>query len=396
MTEARVAIITGIPTPYREPVFAELATRPGIKLSVCYCAKAHADVAWESVSTDSVDTAKYGRRFPKNWTPQRWQRLPLIGYTNVGVWPFLWNYKPDFVVIYGYTQLAHWLTFFYCLFFRIPFALRSDSNIYLQEKPSLLTQLRTLLVFPIVKSASAFLCVGTANRQFWKSLGASEQKLFDAPFAIDRSQFETAAQQRSECDTPRFLYVGRLIPRKGVDELIEAFNHIAAKGDATLTIVGDGPEKRVLMQMQTEKAARLTTWVGRIENHRVCEFMAAADVLVLPSKYEPWGLVVNEAMAAGLPVIASRKVGAAVDLIRTGVTGLMLDNAHHAELIEAMRFFCDNPIRCSELGQNARNYSRSWNFVTTIDGFVRAIVANVRQGKSKARESETGTLAYSK
>ena len=96
---------------------------------------------------------------------------------------------------------------------------------------------------------------------------------------------------------------------------------------------------------------------------------------MLPSRYEPWGLVVNEAMAAGLPVIADRRCGAAIDLIDDGNTGMRLDELSAESLAESMRRYVVDPLSAAEQGTAARQRIQHWNFDRTVDGFLRAFEA---------------------
>ena len=124
----RIAIVTGVPAPYREPVFERLANRPGVELKVFYCTHSHHNVAW---SSEGMTSFEYVKEFPRNFTPKRFQRLPFFGYTNFGLSAALRDYEPDFVIVYGYNQSSHWMAFRYCLANDVPFALRSDSNVHI-------------------------------------------------------------------------------------------------------------------------------------------------------------------------------------------------------------------------------------------------------------------------
>lgn len=379
MNERRVAVVTGIPAPYREPVFSRLAQRPGIDLRVFYCAKSHQNVAWQA---DHADADRgYPCDFLPNWTPKRWQRLPMFGYANVGIYSRLKQFDPDFVIVYGYNQLSHWLTFLYCQRHGIPFAMRSDSNRHIDTSNTLQSRLRRRLLSRLVQSCSAILAVGTANRDYWLRYGIAPERIFLAPFAIDNERVASLAKRNAETTSRplRFMYAGRLIPRKGVDRLLQAFNQLCETHDVSLSIIGDGPLRDELMALQSDQARSRTTWHGRVANEKVFECFAEADVFVLPSLYEPWGLVVNEAMAAGLPIIADRRCGAAIDLVEDGRTGRVLSEVSVQSLHAAMRGFADKPESATAMGIQARQKIEQWSFDHTVDGFVKAIKACARQ-----------------
>ena len=396
----RIAIVTGVPAPYREPVFQRLAARPGVELKVFYCTHGHDNVAWAGEASASFE---YVKEFPKNFTPKRFQRLPFLGYTNFGLSAALRDFEPQFVVVYGYNQSTHWLAFRYCLANGVPFALRSDSNVHIDLNRSWRSSMRRRLLHWLVKRAGAVLPVGSANRGYWEAFGAQPSQIHLAPYAVDNDHIAEAVceRRRDPRGHVRFLYIGRLLPRKGVDLLIEAFNRIA-DDRCTLTIVGDGPEAEALKAAQTPEAAARTTWAGKLANDEALRRYADADVFVLPSRYEPWGLVVNEAMAAGLPVIADRRCGAAMDLIDDGVTGRKLGELSIESIAAAMSEFVAEPGRAAEQGTAARLRIQTWNFDRTVDGFLRAFDASTNASAaselsrpSQERASLSATLIRS-
>ncbi|MGL4463609.1 MAG: glycosyltransferase family 4 protein [Planctomycetia bacterium] len=377
----RIAIVTGAPAPYREPVFAELAARANVDVKVFYCSPGHDDVAWSRPTGDGslngVDDDGVDREFLPNLTPAKNSRLPFVGYANPAVVSGLKKFQPSYVVVYGYNQLTHWLAFRWCKRAGVPFALRSDSNVHLDHGTSLQTRLRRCLVRRVVRRAAGVLAVGSANADYWRSYGATERQIFSAPYAVDNARVAAAAGARSvDADgLVRLLYVGRLIPRKRVDLLVEAFNRLSVDRPVSLTVVGDGPERAKLEGMQTESARRRTQWIGREPNDAALARYGAADLFVLPSQYEPWGLVVNEAMAGGLPVVAHRHCGAALDLVDDGRTGRLLDELSVDALTSTLAPLVDDPGTLKAMGVAARERVRRWSFAATVDGFLEAVDA---------------------
>lgn len=374
MNQRRVAVVTGIPAPYREPVFERLAKQPGVDLKVYYCAHGHQNVAWSADSTSA--SRDYPCEFLGNLTPPRWQRLPMVGYANVDVTARLRAFRPDFVVVYGYNQLTHWLTFRYCRVYGVPFALRSDSNHRIDCSTSVQSKLRRRLLRRLVRDSFAVLPVGTANREYWQSYGATDAQIYMAPFAIDNQRVaELAGVRTPNQGACRFLYAGRLVPRKGVDLLLHAFNSLCEKYDVSLSVVGDGHSRDELMSLQSPAARERTTWHGRLPNGDVFRKFSEADVFVLPSRYEPWGLVVNEAMAAGLPVVADQRCGAAIDLVHDGETGRLLQTLSSQTLEAAMERFAQCPAEAKEMGDRARARIANWTYDHCVAGFMSAIQA---------------------
>jgi len=388
----RVAVITGPPAPYREPVFAELASRAGIELKVFHASTGHADLGWQA--TPSSKRA-YDHVFLENYMPERGRRLPAVGYLSLGLPAELTTFRPDYLIVYGYNQLSQWLAFRYAMTHHVPFALRSDSNVHLDRSETWQSSIRRRLLHQLVRRAHAVLPVGSANRMYWEKYGAEESQIFMAPYAIDNQKVAGLVGERPIPDPSaplRLLYIGRLLPRKGVDLLLEAFNPFVETNPATLTIVGDGPERARLESMQTPKAREQTKWRGKLPNEEAMRSMREADLFVLPSRYEPWGLVVNEAMAAGLPVVAHREVGSAIDLIEDTVHGWILPHLSADAIHDAMNDAARDREHLAQMGEMARARVQDWSVRRTVDGMVAAVMkgcsrtgANVRKPAFRKR-----------
>jgi glycosyltransferase involved in cell wall biosynthesis len=367
----RVAVVTGLPTPYREPVFSELSRRDSIDLRVFYATEGHRDVGWIGQNQQR----DYDHCFLRNAMPEWGRRLPFIGYATLGLTAELRQFDPDYLLVYGYNQLSQWLAFAYADRRRIPFALRSDSNALLDTRSDWKSHLRRRLVRSIVARAHAVLPVGSINKLFWEKLGATDRQIFMAPYAVENERISRLASHaiRDPLGPVRLIYVGRLLPRKGVDILVSAFNQLVGTKDVQLTIVGDGPQRTELMNMQTKAARSRTIWKGKLSNPQAMESLGQADLFVLPSRYEPWGLVVNEAMAAGLPVIAHRHVGAAIDLIVSESTGWTLEDHSVDTMLHLLQQAVADRERLKEMGQRAQDQITAWSIQSTVDGMVAAI-----------------------
>jgi glycosyltransferase involved in cell wall biosynthesis len=368
----RVAIVTGLPAPYREPVFEALAQRPEVVLRVFYAARSHSDVGWKG---DSARQFRYDRVFVSNATPRAFQRWPVVGYANFGLVARLEEFRPDYLIVYGYNQIYHWIAFRYAISRSVPFALRSDSNVHLDRATTWRAGVRRRLVLGLVRRAHAVLTVGEANRGYWASYGARPEQIFPAPYAVDNQRIARLAGRRGvrENAGPRLIYVGRLVRRKALDVLLATFDELADPLDLTLTVVGDGPERRRWAAMQSPAARDRTAWLGKLSNDEAIRAMSESDLFVLPSRYEPWGLVVNEAMAAGLPVVAHRCCGAAVDLIVPGETGWIVEDVSTAAFAETLRAAAADPERLAQMGCQAQARVQRWSIERTVAGMAAAV-----------------------
>lgn len=175
-----------------------------------------------------------------------------------------------------------------------------------------------------------------------------------------------------ESHKKRILFVGRLHPVKGVQYLLQAMMIVHVEmPDAKLTLVGDGEEREYLENLTDSLGIReCVEFVGRIPHERIPDYMHRADVFVLPSLSESFGLVNLEAMACGLPVVATR-VGGIPDIIENGVNGYLIDPMNHEQIAEAVLKLLQDEASRKELSDNNRKEAEKyrWNtVVATLEG----------------------------
>jgi glycosyltransferase involved in cell wall biosynthesis len=374
----RVAILVGVPTPYREPLFERLARSADYDIQVLYCRDHQPGQHWR------LGEHNYPARYLKNFAPERWHGRLLVGAINPGVWRELRAFQPDAVIIYGYNTATAMLAILWVIRHRIPMLMRTDSNVIAEPgKPQLTLALKRLLLRWLARRVSAFLSVGSMNSQYWQFYGAAPEKIFLARYAVDHEFFQSQADHyRVSRQTIRgengwrqrylLLYVGRLVRFKRVDVLIEALRRLSTKrSDIGLVVVGDGPEREQLKRLA--QGMPHVYFAGFQDQSDLPKYYGVADVFVLPSQCEPWGLVVNEAMASGLPVIATRKVGAARDLIVEGENGYLVPENDPAALASAIDRACDSEQHLLLLEEKARGTVQNWNFDSTLAGFHSAL-----------------------
>ena len=173
------------------------------------------------------------------------------------------------------------------------------------------------------------------------------------PYCFDQSTFLTI--QRTSYSNPiHFLFSGKLIYRKGFDILIEAIAILTKLNlQFQVVIIGDGPEKKLMGATSPQVQVHIN-YRGFIELSERKSVYAACDVLICPSRYDGWGMVVPEGMAAGMPVISTAMTGAANDAIKHGVNGFLMQSCDPAILATYMSFFINNPNNILPMGNAAR------------------------------------------
>lgn len=189
---------------------------------------------------------------------------------------------------------------------------------------------------------------GVAARDYLKSLGMPEEYIWGQHDAVDNAYFNTKVEQvlqipgeyreRTELPQRYFLYVGRFSPEKNLRRLLEAYRRyrdIEPEG-WRLVMVGDGPQRQQLVKEAERLGLKDVIWTGFRQIEKLPAYYALADALILPSTREPWGLVVNEAMASGLPVLVSNRCGSAWDLVFEGKNGYTFDPHSIEGMLERM------------------------------------------------------------
>ena len=310
----RVVLLTEIPAPYRIPLFNALAER--VDLHVLYLAERNPERPYR-LHEDEI-------RFS-------WEVLPGPDFTVRNRWVVL-NHGvarrlrgADAVLVGGWNQPAFWTTLTWARAARKP-AIAWVESTAADSRP---TRAKRMLMH----SCAAVVVPGSAAAAFVRSLVPSA-RIVVAPNAVDGALFASRVTDRS-AEGFCVLYVGRLSPEKGVDVLLRAF-------DGELVVAGSGPDEARLRALASPR----TRFLGQVDRDELPRWYAAADVLVLPSLSEPWGMPLNEAAAAGLPLVATDAVGAAHDLIEDGVNGFRVPAGDVEALRDALRRLADDePFR---------------------------------------------------
>ena len=295
----RVALLTEIPAPYRIPLFNALAER--VDLRVLFLRERNPDRPY--------DLHREELRFD-------WKVVPGVDFTIRKHWVVLNRSvrraiaDADVVVLGGWNQPAFFEALASSRLRWLPTILWSESTGE-DERSGRLEPFKRL----VLRSIDGFVVPGIAARDYLRSLGVAEARITTAPNAVDSSIFGAGRRTRTD-GTCRVLAVARLAPEKGLDVLVEA----AAGLPVEIVIAGTGPEDARLREL----AGPNVTFLGYVDRDELPALYADADVAVAPSRSDPWGMVLNEAALAGLPLVSTTAVGGAHDLVEEGVNGFLV------------------------------------------------------------------------
>ena len=205
--------------------------------------------------------------------------------------------------------------------------------------------------------AAAFVASSTASRQAQIAYGADEKKCFISYLTVDIQKY---LQKKTEYGGRELLYVGSLIQRKGLDLLFPALAQ--TREDICLTIVGEGQEKEALME-QAKKLGITSRirFLGYVEGEPLRELYHNADVFILPTREDCFGLVILEAMCASLPVISSKYADGAFDLVQEGENGCIIDPEDTAAFAAKIdQIFADERWDRKAMSSRTHFLSRKW------------------------------------
>jgi glycosyltransferase involved in cell wall biosynthesis len=388
-----VAFVTSHPIQYQIPVFRYLAAREDLEFIVLFAML--------------PDAASQGAGFGVAF---EWDIPLLEGYNyrvlnNVASSPGVTHFKGcdtpeiksvlqelqiDVVVVNGWVVKACLQTLWACKRLGIPCIVRGEAN-NLRHRP----WWKRFLQRQLVRRFDAFLPIGKASRQFYRSHGISDDRMFDAPYCVENERFARAATaaepQRSELrakwNIPEnaicFLYCGKFEMKKHPLELVEAFlnAHRALEQSVPdsrplhLLMVGDGELRADCEQLAFRYSPLAAiTFAGFLNQSEIVDAYVACDMLVLPSDVgETWGLVVNEGMACGLPAIVSDQVGCATDLIQSDVTGWVFPFSDWDKLSSLLINAFQDPQHLRTMGVHCRRQITAYSPKAAADGIAKAV-----------------------
>jgi glycosyltransferase involved in cell wall biosynthesis len=390
----RIAIVVNMVAPYTKPLFAALAARDECQLLVVSETPMERDRHWqpeiglpfEHVQLDSwtLDLAPlaFGSGFRTRfdtylYVPKR-PLAPLRAFSpdvvvagGGGIWS-----SPSNIAALAARRRRGWAV--------VPWW-----GSFSRERPTWPRRLAEPWVRTFMRSADGWLVCGTRHVRDAVALGADPARTVIAPITALAPDPPAKPHPPAPGETLRYLFVGRLIERKGIDVLLEAFRRVDA---GELSIVGDGP-----LLSAVEAAAAADPRI-RVLGHRGGAALEDAyrdgHVLVVPSLYEPWGLVVHEGLAHGLPVIVTDQVGAGDDLIDSGTNGYVVTAGSAQALAEAMQAAAGWATeRWEEAARRSGETLAACSIDRAVDGFIRGctLALEHRKKRKRADHAETDT-----
>lgn len=276
------------------------------------------------------------------------------------------KFKPDVVNVSGYYETAMNIVIFYCRLMGIKVIISVDSTE--DDKPNIWWK-EAIKRF-VVNRAQGFFCYGSKAAEYMLKFGVEPRQILLENNAVDNQkisliyheayQSRAAEKQRYGLKLYNFIYTGRLMAIKNISNLLIAFSKLKTE-DWGLIILGDGAEGENLQKYVTDNQLERVKFIEGQAWYNVPKFMALGDVFVLPSYSEPWGLVVNEAMVGGMPVIVSNKCGSSHDLVKNGKNGYTFNPYDTDELAAIMEKFVSEPDKIKSFGKVSKEIIKKYS-----------------------------------
>ena len=370
----RVAFVLGEPTPYRIPHLRALAAREELDVTVVYAAATVQRRNWQLEHAEAIYLS--GPMLPLS-------RVLHHDYAlTPGIWRLLERGGFDLVVVGGWSLMATQLAILWCRLRRVPYLLMSDNHL-LEPRPRWVRAVKRLVLPRIVPQAAAWLVPGSLARDHIVFYGAKPDRVLTFPLTIDVERWarlcEAARPEResfrTRCgvavDDVLVLHVGRLVAHKAVDVLLHgaaAARRLGAK--VHVLVVGAGPEEASLRELASSLDVPVS-FAGELDTDALPAAYAAADVFALVSARETWGVVVNEAAAAGLPLVLSSGVGSAADLLAAGQNGELVPVGDVGALADSLVRLAGDPELRRRYGKRSRELVAGWGYEPSVVKFVR-------------------------
>ena len=402
--KVRLAYLVSHPIQYQAPLLRRIAREPTINLTVLFgsdfSVRGYKDrgfgveVAWDTPLLDG-----YRSEFlrPLRDTGEISPTTPI----SRGIFRRLQQSDGspafDALWVHGYASINSLQAILAANALGIPVLLRAES--WLADRMRSPWKLGTKSAFfkLLGKGIAAVLPIGTVNAAYWTHYFGASVPQFLMPYAVNNGYFaelaaaaapreqELRAELELSPNRPVILFASKLQQRKHADHLLEAYSRFIV--DRTpeqrpyLVVVGDGEQRAQLEAYAHHLNLEDVRFAGFRNQSELPRFFQLADVFVLPSRHEPWGLIVNEVMASGCPVIVSTDVGCHADLITDGVEGFVFPVGDITALTQALRRVFSSPETPARMGEAARTRISTWTYEEDVQGLRQALAAITRMTK---------------
>jgi glycosyltransferase involved in cell wall biosynthesis len=402
----RLAYVVSHPIQYQAPLLRRIAREPGIDLTVFFgsdfSVRGYRDEGFGvEVRWDTPLLEGYRSEFLPSLRDTG--GLSLTSPISRGIYRRLRQGRFDALWVHGYASVNALHAILAANALGIPVLLRAESWLADRERSQLKLAIKELFFHALAVGIDAVLPIGSANAAYWTYYFGDRVPQFPMPYAVDNAYFQRLAEAavpralelRDELQLapgrPVILFASKLQTRKHADHLVEAYrlflleqrrSGVPPEAEPYLVIVGDGEERLHLEAQAARHHLTGVRFAGFRNQSELPRFFQLASVFVLPSRHEPWGLIVNEAMASGCPVIVSSDVGCHPDLIDGNSSdpgGYVYPVGDVYALCAALQSVFATPETAERMGHAARRRMATWSFNEDLQGLRAALAHTTRK-----------------
>ena len=346
-TMLRIGVLTSHPIQYQAPWYRSLARHCDLEVFFAHQpSREEQGEGFDQAFAWDVDLLDgYSNQYLKNWA-KRPRTSHFGGCDTPEIATLIREGGFHAFIVNGWYLKSYWQAVIACRKSKVPVLVRGDSQL-MTPRSKLKEWVKTVAYRQMLKRFDGFLTVGQRNEEYLRYYGVPESKFFRAPHFIDNSWFATRAE--GDLDRTKALragweasdrdlvvaFVGKFIREKRSSDILAAIARLPASTGCRLVFIGSG-ELEQDMRRHAIELGITPCFLGFKNQSELPSHYAAVDVIVLPSSSETWGLVVNEAMACGTPVIVSESCGCAPDLVEPGVTGFTYPTGDVTALAEQL------------------------------------------------------------
>ena len=403
----RVALLAQSPMHYQVPLYRLLASDPRIDFTAIFASSAgvrshdpgyNRSIVWDvdllsgykSIFLKRANKNELGGGFLSN------HDVDVVAAVSRGRYEVLW--------LHGYNSLTHQLALFTQRARGKPVLLREEQTLLHGRSAWKLVAKKILL--PLLMGSTFGLFIGSENRRWLRHYGIPDNRLFFAPYAVENERFQAEAtrlanerdQVRAEfglrkAGGPVILFMGRMIDKKQPLFVLEAFRRVRERQECQLLMVGSGPLENEVRSAIIRDKIQDVSMAGFLNQTEISRAYASADIFVLASRaHETWGLVVNEAMNFGLPIILSDKVGCAPDLLRDTRNGFIVSSAEPSQLAKRLATLVASEGLRRSFGRASFQLINQWTHQMAVEGVIAAVRCAVGEPRWEAASGDTRTM----
>lgn len=369
----RLVVLTELIAPYRIPVFNALAATREIDLHVIFLSRTDTSMRQWSIYENEI---QFSYQVLPSWR-RRIARYNLLLNANLG--ETLRQAAPETLICGGYNYFAAWQA--------MNWAKRNGAQFLLWCESTALDRRNEFFAVEWLKrefarNCTGFIVPGKSARNYVEQFASPQHAIFMAPNAVDIRLFASkrddvlrrADRIRGELGLPPrfYFFAGRLVRSKGVIDLISAYAALPpeVRSEVSLVFAGDGPMRAELEPLARDIYPGAVYFAGFVQRDDLAAYYSLAECLVLPTHSDPWGLVVNEAMACALPVICTNVAGCAADLVRDN--GIVIDPGNVPQLTRAMLMMARDFGLRSSMSRESLKLISYYSPQACADGIARA------------------------